>query len=291
MSEVYLSGCLTGASVLQAVSAVPLRNPPPQIIFDFTKVSFTEPSGIVLMHNLTRYLVRHNRQVGYRGHATPGQAQRFLDSIGFFEDQLGSKVWPTSRLKSTTCRLQEVQQVESVGWIDNYFLHWFSNCSHRPVSALSGLRNCLIEIFNNIRDHSTVSLGSIFAQWYPNIQELKISIGDFGQGIPASVASRTPGLQPAEAIVQAFREGYSSQTTPRNRGAGLEVLRNTITQVFGGTLIVYSGGAAVSCYQDGVVRPANVWLGNSGYTGTLLEVTVPTNRIAALAPQQEDDIW
>ncbi|TGN58604.1 ATP-binding protein [Paracoccus liaowanqingii] len=290
MAEVFLRGTLTCASVLQQFSVISLSRLPSKIVFDFNGIRFAEPSGVVQLHNLTKYLSRHQCTVILRNYEHDRAALRFMDDIGFFAEHTGHRVRPWAQPRSTTFRLQEVHQVESNGWINLNFMPWFAHCSGRPVGALGGLRNCLVEVFNNIRDHSSVDVGSIFAQWYPRNKQLKLCVGDFGRGIPANVTAYGAPLSPVESIIRAFTEGFSTGT-PRNRGVGLEVLRSTITTGFGGRLKLYSGGGVVHCSPDGLLRPGDEWLGNSGYSGTLYDIEVPTHQIDASEPQLEDDIW
>lgn len=281
---------LTCSSVLQQFGVVSLNRLPTHIVFDFNQVLFAEPSGVVQLHNLTRYLRRRDCPVVLRNYEHDRPALRFLDDIGFFFDHNGHRVRPFARQRATTCRLQEVHQTESIGWITGTFIPWFSHCAGRPPGALAGLRNCLVELFNNIRDHSSVEVGSIFAQWYPRKQSLKLSIGDFGRGIPANVVDHGNEYTPVESIIRAFTEGFSTGT-PRNRGVGLEVLRSTITTGFGGRFKVYSGGGVAYCSPDGNLQPTDEWLGNSGYSGTLFDIDVPTHQIDEFEPELEDDIW
>ncbi|WP_183154019.1 ATP-binding protein [Paracoccus siganidrum] len=264
---------------------------PSEVRFDFSPLRFASPSGIVLLHNLTRFLVSRDIAVSYENYARQTEALRFIDDIGFFADHLGHHASPLARHRPTTCRLKEVHHQRSYEWIDGTFLPWFSNCANRPIGALAQLRVCLTEIFNNIRDHSSIEVGSIFAQWYPNKEELRLSVGDFGRGIPKNVWEVDPSLTPSQAIIRAFEPGFSTRGNPRNRGAGLGYLRDFVTEQMGGNLTLYSGGAAVYAGPSTQVTAVNVNLGNSGYTGTLVDINVPTVRIESVAPEAEDNIW
>lgn len=292
MQNVILPSQLDVVPLLNAVGQTfNLTSPPSRISFDFQPIKFALPSGIVLLHNLTRYLLRQNCEVYYTDTNRDCPALRFMDDIGFFEDHLGRSIWPTSSLRQTTCRLIEVQHSESHAWIAQQFVPWFARCSGRPEGALADLRTCISEIFNNIQDHAGLHAGSIFAQWYPRREELAFSIADFGRGIPSNVNRVLPQLTPSEAIVKAFEAGFSTKGHPNNQGAGLDFLRQIISTNLEGSIKVYSGGGAATCNSSGEISTYDVQLGNSGYTGTLIDIVLPTKFIDEYEPEAEDGIW
>lgn len=290
---VRLIGSLTYPSVAIDVADAGLRvsAPPPSVTFDMAGVGFVEPSGVVMLHNLTRYLLSQGCKVFYDNFTLPRQGLMFLDGAGFFEDVLHKKAFAFTAAKATTLRLREIRSIDAHGWVSAEFLPWLASCSRRSLPALGHFGFCISEIFNNIRDHSTYEVGSIFAQWYPNIDTLKLAIGDFGRGIPVNVATVEPQMTGAQAIERAFDAGFSSRSTPKNRGAGLDFMRQNVCASLHGTMKVYSGGAAVHVARDGHITHLNPILGNSGYTGTLFEIELPTHNIATITPDEEEMIW
>lgn len=266
-------------------------NPHKQVVFDFSKVGFVEPSGVVMLHNLSRYLHSQGTDVYYRNYNEPRAGLIFLDGTGFFEDAIRTKAFPFTSLKATTLRLREIRTIDAHGWVANEFLPWLSYCAQRPQAALGHFGSCISEIFNNIRDHSAYTVGSIFAQWYPNINSLKLSVGDFGKGIPATVATVEPHLAGAAAIERAFHPNFTSQSTPKNRGKGLDFMRRNVCLSLHGSIKVYSGGASVIAQRDGHICHLKPILGNSGYTGTLFDIELPTHQIAQFNPEEEEMEW
>lgn len=290
---VRLTGSLTYPSVAidMASAGLQVSAPPPNVTFDMAGVGFVEPSGVVMLHNLTRYLLSQGCNVFYGNYTVNRPGLTFLDGAGFFEDVLKKKAFSFTAPKATTLRLRQITSIDAHGWVINEFLPWFASCSRRSLPALGHFGSCISEIFNNIRDHSAYEVGSIFAQWYPNIDTLKLAIGDFGRGIPVNVATIEPHLTGALAIERAFDAGFSSRSTPKNRGAGLDFMRQNVCSILRGTMKVYSGGAAVHVAQDGHITHLHPILGNSGYTGTLFEIELPTHNIATITPDEEEMIW
>ncbi|WCR17398.1 sensor histidine kinase [Paracoccus alcaliphilus] len=295
MSEIIvpLIGQLSYPSVVVDLNSAGLivTIPPEMVIFDLARVGFVEPSGVVMLHNLTRFLIHQGCRVAYRNYAVQRPGLMFLDGAGFFEDVLKQKAFVGTRKQPTTLSLREIRTIDAHGWVQTDFLPWLSHCSRRSAAALGHFGSCISEIFNNIRDHSAHQVGSIFAQWYPNIDTLKLAVGDFGRGIPATVATVEPGLTGAAAIERAFAPNFTSQSTPKNRGAGLDFTLNNVCIGLNGMMTVYSGGAALQALAGGQIRHLNPIFGNSGYTGTLFEIILPTHAIPEFNPQEEEMIW
>jgi anti-sigma regulatory factor (Ser/Thr protein kinase) len=80
-------------------------------------------------------------------------------------------------------------------------------------------RNWLIH-----KDHagSEAQIASVFPRHYPEDNNIHIAISDFGMGIPDTVRRVKPEIKDdCKAIPQAVIDGFTSQSTPRNRGPGL----------------------------------------------------------------------
>lgn len=293
MLIVLLPASLKVRSAIDALHAagINIQSPCDEICFDFRRVVFSDPTGVVFLHNLTRYLTAKGVRVFYSQHAGSGPALRFMDDIGFFEDHLGRRLHPASRQRPTTLRLREVHQNDVPTWISTMFVPWVSGCSGQPERSLGSLGTCVSEIFNNIRDHSGTDVGSIFGQWFPNIHRLRISISDMGAGIPATVAKIRPDIHPDMAILAAFQLGFSTQSQPGNRGAGLDYLVSKVCKELGGTITTFSGGRVVHADERGRLSPFNAMLTDVGYTGTLFDIVMPTGTLVHEPQDMEVDVW
>lgn len=279
-------------SILGRDSCLTSGKPPSSVLFDFSKIAAAKPTGIVLMHNITRHLVEGGTRVLYTGmdrHASA--AMRFMDSIGFFEDQLGEKIFAWSALRPTSCRLRELRQTDCMSWTTFEFLPWLATRSGYEAGSLAWVETCIKEIFNNIQDHAGLEAGSIFAQWYPRSGVVDIAISDFGRGIPANVGRIFPSLTAGECIIKAFEEGFSTKGRPSNRGAGLDILRRSVVSDLKGTIYVVSGGAVALCDFDSGLRLGKHALGNHGYEGTLINIRIPTAKIERETESDGGDLW
>ena len=106
-----------------------------------------------------------------------------------------------------------------------------------PSGALASIRGCVGEVFNNIKDHSTLNVGFAHIQYYPRMDTVKVTVSDFGRGIPNTMRDRNPNLNDVQAILTATQEGVTAQSTPRNRGLGLDLLIRRVTSNKGNVTI------------------------------------------------------
>lgn len=260
---------------------------PDAVSFDFSRLRFVRPSGVVFLSNLSRFLVRNGCKVTYTNLDASKDAIRFLDDAMFFQQHLNRCLVSTSAVRPTTQPLVVIHHEDSHGWIGFTLLPWLSQCSGVPVSQMAELKTCLSELFNNIADHTDSGLGSIFAQWYPSERNLEVCLADFGQGIPATVGRVVDGLSDSEAISCAFEDGFSSQSLPTNRGAGLHFLLQNVVENMSGTLrcLSASGGLTVNKVGNLVRKvPYNV----RGYCpGTMIEMRFRTDLL--YQPDEEGD--
>ncbi|MBK9498715.1 MAG: hypothetical protein IPO06_04885 [Leptospiraceae bacterium] len=62
----------------------------------------------------------------------------------------------------------------------NFLLPWIKReIGYEKKLKLEMIKVCLMEIFNNIRDHSGENIGCLFAQHFPNRGIVNIGISDF----------------------------------------------------------------------------------------------------------------
>ena len=124
-----------------------------------------------------------------------------------------------------------------------------------------------------------MDVGSIFAQWYPKLDKVFVSIADFGAGIPETVRTVEPGLSDEEAIVRAFEDGFSSRSTPRNRGVGLHLLRQNVIERFDGSITVRSQSGAVRFDKSGNSVRVVPYKARGFCPGTMIDIEFRTDLI------------
>jgi anti-sigma regulatory factor (Ser/Thr protein kinase)/anti-anti-sigma regulatory factor len=201
-----------------------------KIYFNFSTLSFIEPVGVVVLNNLIEHFKRIDVKVFFSGHTTKSAANIFLDDAVFFNHYIKKPVFESSSQRSTTIALKLVSSGDATNFLYFTLMPWIGQEVGLSEISLSALRTSIEEIFHNIRDHSGVGIGCVFAQHYPKTREIQIAISDFGQGIPAQVRSKLLEIAlDTDALRKSYQEGFTTKSNVRNRGAGLSNLMRYIT--------------------------------------------------------------
>jgi anti-sigma regulatory factor (Ser/Thr protein kinase) len=265
-----------------------------EIIFDFRSLGFIRPEGYVVLANLVEWLGHNETSCRFR-YPPPGKSEpvNYLDDSQFFANYLGGPLDDSSSPRDTTVALQQVASQQSYGWLDNQFVPWLANRLNMTEESFSSIKACLLEIFNNIDDHAGegIEVGCFFAQQYPEEDRVLVAVSDFGVGIPPNVReAEDPSFSDGDAILRATDEGFTSQSHPDNRGAGLNTLLREVIDNNGGELYIHSNRGIVSCSEDGdgsVQRTPEEATGV--YPGTLISISFRTDTIENIS--EEEFLW
>lgn len=260
--------------------------------FDFAHLAFIDGSGLTVFSNTLEWLHSHKAAVYFTNHNRPHSASIcYLDDCGFFSRNIGQSLRSFARVRPTTLPFMRVDQSEAFSWLENNFTPWMSGVLSVPSGALGSIRACVGEVFNNIPDHSTETIGFAHIQHYPNVKNVRITVSDFGRGIPNSIRAALPGLSDADAILKATEEGFTSQSTPRNRGMGLDTLIRCVTSNEG-NVSIYSFSGALTCWRnsDGTIF-RHTSQGSGAYPGTLVDISLKTDKFVGDEFEEEEMIW
>ncbi len=256
------------------------------LTLDFGSLEFIEPVGVTILSNVIEWLKKGGIATRVQlGQGPIKRAIRYLDDSRFFERYHGSKLFSGAHVRSTTIPLMLVEYERSQEWIASNFGNWLMNRLKMNAASIANITMSIAEIFTNIKDHSQERIGCIFVQHFPRGNEIKIAISDFGVGIPHKVRKHEQKqMTDSMAILMATKEGYSTWSTPHNRGAGLDFLISNIVLNNRGELNIHSGEGLVNFKnQAGKISPSPKK--RSGfYPGTLVHLMLRTDTI-----QQEQD--
>ena len=167
--------------------------------------------------------------------------------------------------------------------------HWINELDVTPLFS------AIKELLNNVNDHSKSNeIAYTVSQHFPNISELHIAICDFGVGIAKNVkdyiANRTEeefqklrqkfefikdrDINEFNALRVAFELEFSTQSTPHNRGFGLDTilgyardLKGSVHLYSNGLHIWYDSKSGESFHSEPLPHDFN---------GTLLNLTINT---------------
>jgi ABC-type transporter Mla MlaB component len=157
-----------------------------KVYFDFSRLRFIDPTGVVVLSNLIEYFRRIGVNVWFRNHQSETTANRYLDDSGFFLRYLKNHVFANSSVRRTTIPLELVEHKKTVEFLHCRLMPWIGLQVGLQENSLVSLRSCVEEVFHNINHHSGVPIGCVFCQYFPKTNEIQLAISDFGSGIPES---------------------------------------------------------------------------------------------------------
>lgn len=238
------------------------------------------------------WLNSHGVKVAIKRPDTERDAIRFLDDSLFFEQHTGQKLRPWAQPRSTTQPLQQVKQERSYAWLRSDLVPWLAPTLGVTRASLGPFQASIGEIFDNIKDHSNLDIGSIFVQHFPKKNTVEIAIADFGRGIPCNVKKVYPNLRDGDAIVKAVEPGFTTKGRPNNAGAGLNYLLTSAVVGNGGTVTIFSLAGAVRFSRGADDKITTTILPISGFCpGTTIDISLRTDTIPNLEEEPEDLEW
>jgi hypothetical protein len=264
---------------------------PERLIFDFRSLKFIRPAGVVFLHNIIRWLQAKDCRVVFRGHTEDAAPLRYLHNALFFRLHLKESSSPGAESRPTTQPLIEVKHKNSHAWIRLRLIPWISDQANVNIASLYGLQSAMGEIFNNISDHSRHDIGSVFGQHFPYEHTISLAISDMGFGIPRNVRKVRPELSDCSAIAEAVKAGFTTKSTTRNVGMGLDNLLRSVVVGLNGYVTIYSGRGMV---KFGLLRGAvqQYPTANVGFCpGTTIEIGIDTRTIPHLSDEEEELEW
>ncbi|MFD1789686.1 hypothetical protein ACFSC3_19200 [Sphingomonas floccifaciens] len=262
------------------------------IIFDFRYLSFIEGTGFTALFNTLEWLGRRGVRRQFARPSTGSSAISYLDDCGFFRQFLGRPLSNRAAARRSTLPCSKVAHTDGHGWLEFTLSPWLSSVLRVPPGAIASVKTCVKEIFNNIADHSSEQIGCVHAQHYPQLSQVRLTVSDFGRGIPDTIKTIRPGLDDGQAILTASREGVTAKSNPQNRGIGLDFLITHVTANHG-RVSIYSHSGSLICdpgrsVDEPVRRPAVM---PGLYPGTMVDIMLPTDRFVGDELGTEDLEW
>jgi anti-sigma regulatory factor (Ser/Thr protein kinase) len=257
------------------------------VIFDFARLEFVEPVGVVVLSNVIEYFRKLTCKVSFINHTTENKGTKFLDDALFFERYLNKKLFLSSVVRSTTVPLKLIHSEKAQEYLLRTVMPWVAQSVGMNADSLQGVRVSLEEVLHNVRDHSGVDVGCTFAQHFPKNNRIQIAISDFGIGIPDVVRSIRPEVSDPAALRLACEEGFTTQSNVRNRGAGLSTLIKYVTKNNGGNVLIAAARGELSAAPTpGSLHPYKITtrhVGDGFYPGTLVRVILRTDTLERAA--------
>lgn len=263
---------------------------PNRIVLDFTKLREIQVGGVTILCNLIGYFRHRGLTVEFRA-AEYCDASVFVASSGLLSLAKPEGVSPSATASFLPIRLVEYSNSHSYMYFD--LVPWLARNIGCHDRALATLRVCFEEIFNNIRDHSKLTVGCGAAHYDATSGKIIICVSDFGVGIPARVKAATEIKTDAGAIAKACVEGFTTKTTERNMGAGLYVLIKNVVEWNKGTVVIHSGRGIYTC-TPGPQLGTSKRVGrtaNFTYPGTMIRITLQKSDFRPDEVNEEEFQW
>ncbi len=264
---------------------------PTSLCIDFSNLNFIEPTGVTFLSNFIAWLNQNGASVVFHGHDIGSPPLRFLDDSLFFLKHLGSKLSQASCPRQTTQPLIDVHHEHSHSWLTFHVLPWLSGRLAVAPTSLDPFQVCVSEIFNNINDHSTLQIGSFFAQHFPNVNRVSVAVADFGRGIPDRVRQMHPELSDCEAIMRAVQPGFTTNSVRGNRGVGLDYLLTTVVGTNEGMVTIFSLNGIVTFWKSGAGINARPYQSFGFCPGTTIDISLRTDTLHGWGQGAEAWSW
>lgn len=265
-----------------------------KVIFDFSRLQFVEPVGVVVLSNVIEYFKLLKCKVSFKNHMAQTEGTKFLDDSLFFERYLGKKLFGAAPVRGTTIPLSLIHSEKAQEYLIKTLMPWVGREVGMTPESLSGVRVSLEEVLHNVRDHSGVQVGCTFAQHFPKKKTIQIAISDFGAGIPNVVRKKRPETSDPAALRLACQEGFTTQSNVQNRGAGLPTLIKYVTQKNDGNVLIAAGHGYLSAVSTpSGLQPFKITTRSADgfYPGTLVRVILRTDTLERAANDAELELF
>jgi Histidine kinase-, DNA gyrase B-, and HSP90-like ATPase len=253
-----------------------------ELVIDFSQCSFIEPFHVVQMACLIEEYHLQNVVITFVKSETLALTE-YLTNIQFFnywEEGFNKSHYLQSSQMTNLCvwKLHRTMLTPYVTFAQRYFENNFRSEKGAQLIDFQPLYITLSELFNNIIDHSASPVsGFTTCQFYPKSSKLKIAVCDFGIGIPTLINQflthqNAQNISSVEALRKAFEKSFSTKSSPRNKGFGLNTL-NTIIKNSNGMLRIISNDVMMLINPSGQERIYQI---EHNFQGTLFEIILDT---------------
>lgn len=254
------------------------------LIVDFKYLIFLEPNHLVILACSLEQFYRNNCQISFIN--LHPKLKRYLEDVNYMQYFSCNNTRPkfTDTKINTSIPIWNIQRNE----ISSYSLFakdFFTNNFFKTRDLLI-LQSNLEEVFNNIFDHSHSPInGFITTQFFPRKNQILCSICDVGTGIADKVnkdkkEKNQPLVDDSKAIEIATTEGYSTRSTPQNRGLGLYYILN-IPKFEQGKVSIWANNGSYHNYMNQTLTSETGY----SFSGTLINITIDTNTL----DERDDD--
>lgn len=189
-----------------------------KVIIDFSDCEFIYPDYVLILVCTIKYL--ENRGCNIHGEIKINRDSKlteYLASMDFFENlkvKFPFEIKPINEKSSVKIqRYTSENQIEVLKSI----LKVLKENSYMNDNVYTGLDYCLNEILDNVLNHSETKEGWVVAQYFENLNSIRLIVADYGIGIHKSLNIKHD-FEPEEAMLKCVEEGVGNG---KGQGHGL----------------------------------------------------------------------
>jgi len=253
-----------------------------RVTFDFSKCKFLRQNAVAFLGGVARYLQDRGIKVEFMFNTLSDWIKMNLRQNGFISafDDSDNGPW-----RGNSIPYFEVHDEEYVRpYLEDKWLgRGWVNVSDKLKNVIIGK---VYEIYANAFEHSKSSIG-VFScgQYFKTLNELKLTVVDFGVGIPHNVRSYlNKHIDAVAAIAWAFKEGNSTRVDENYAGGlGLGLLKDFI-EVNNGKMEVFSHNGYCLIDKDG----QHLRTLEGCFEGTIINITLMCDEVFYCLDYEEE---
>ncbi|MFY8187541.1 MAG: ATP-binding protein [Flavobacterium sp.] len=236
--------------------------PETELIIDFTDCDFIYPDYVILFLCCIKYI----ESLGYNVFGTieldaDKKIVTYLAKIGFF-NQLKVEL-PISVSEIDTNSAVQIQEYTSENQIEvlNSILKVLREKGSLNDNVYASLDYCFNEILDNVLNHTDEKRGWVVAQYYENLNSIRLCVCDYGLGIHKSLNQKHDFTE-EEAILKCIESGV---TNGKGQGHGL-FATSSFVRLNKGWLSLISGNKKLNVSErETLVKDIAYWQGTCVY--------------------------
>jgi anti-sigma regulatory factor (Ser/Thr protein kinase) len=246
-----------------------VQSHPGDVVFDFSRCKLLRQNGVAFLGGMARNVQAQQRQAIFDWSTIKSDELReslkengFSQAFGFLDRRPGVSNHIPYR-EHGPAESNEIVRYLQQQWLGRGWV----NLSNQLRDAIVGR---MWELYTNAFEHSKQNRTFSCGQYYANRQRLKLTIVDFGTGIPQQVRAffKRPEIRGDSALEWACHVGTTTSPNGAGRGLGLDLVREFV-RLNEGALQIFSGdGYAVATKDSQRYDVLEV-----PFSGTLINIT------------------
>lgn len=238
------------------------KEPKSSLIIDFSDCDFIYPDYAILLLCSIKYIESLGIKVS--GTLKLGKNNKiviYLAKMNFFEN-LNVKL-PIEIPNFNPNNAVQIQQYTSENQLEvlHKILNVLKEKSSLDDTVYASLDYCFNEILDNVLNHTDEKVGWVVAQYFENINSIRLIVCDFGMGIHQSL-NQNHNFTEEEAISKCIESGV---TNGKGQGHGLYATASFV-RLNKGWLSLFSGNKKINVSEkETIVKDIAKWQGTCVY--------------------------